>query len=58
MVEGLKNPNVVLKIGFVNDKVRDRLDAYKKAFDVLILYDGNMDFPLQLIQDIVQRKSS
>lgn len=53
MVVGLKHPNVVLKIGFINDKVEERMEAYKKVFDVLVLHDGSMGWPLQLIQDII-----
>lgn len=53
MAEGIKDPQVILKIGLVNDKVEQRLDAYKKVFDVLILHDGTFDFLLELLREIL-----
>jgi len=32
MADGMKHPNVLLKIGFVNDKVEERLAAYKVRY--------------------------
>jgi 5'-nucleotidase len=53
MAEGVKHPNVILKIGFVNDKVEERLEAYRKVFDVLILHDGSFQFVLDLLKEIL-----
>eukprot|EP01125_Pyxidicula_operculata_P005807 TRINITY_DN2026_c0_g1_i3.p1 TRINITY_DN2026_c0_g1~~TRINITY_DN2026_c0_g1_i3.p1 ORF type:complete len:254 (-),score=69.43 TRINITY_DN2026_c0_g1_i3:109-870(-) len=53
MAEGIKNPEVVLKIGFLNKNIEENLESYSKSFDVLILNDGTFEFPLQLIREII-----
>jgi len=53
MAEGVKDAQVLLKIGFVNDKVEQRLEAYKKVFDVLILHDGSFEFLESLLKEIL-----
>ncbi len=52
MLEGSGYENVI-KIGFLNDDVEKKLDAYQKAFDVVILNDGPMDFVNELLQEIL-----
>jgi hypothetical protein len=42
----------VIRIGFLNDQVDRRLEAYKRVFDVVITNDGPMDFVLALIHSI------
>jgi len=51
MTEGIKYDNI-LKVGFLNDKIEDNLPAYKKAYDVIILNDGTMNFVKELIKEI------
>eukprot|EP00904_Undaria_pinnatifida_P008861 jgi/Undpi1/5104/HiC_scaffold_19.g08456.m1 len=46
----------VITVGFLNDKVEERLEAYRSAFDVVILGDGSFDFVLQLLEDIAPKK--
>ena len=41
--------NNILTIGFLNDKVGERLESYLQSYDVVILGDGSMD----VVQDIV-----
>lgn len=53
MADGIKDPNVILKIGFVNDKVEERLEAYKAVYDVLILHDGTFEFVHELLDEII-----
>jgi len=55
MKEGL-NYSEVISIGFLNDRIEDRLHIYKNLYDVVILNDGTMDFALQLVNEIVQNK--
>ena len=58
MSEGLSH-DVVLKIGFLNEwKSSDkaRLEAYKANFDVVLINDDTMHFPIQLIQQIFYGK--
>lgn len=52
MAEGVKDTGVLLKIGFVNDKIEQRIDAYKQLYDVLILHDGTMDYVVRLLKEI------
>ncbi|CAM9219930.1 unnamed protein product [Laminaria digitata] len=46
----------VLTVGFLNDKVEERLDTYTSAYDVVILGDGNFDFVLQLLEDVAPKR--
>ncbi len=32
MAEGVKNPNVILTIGFLNNKIEENLEKYKVGF--------------------------
>lgn len=43
----------IIKIGFLNEEIDERLENYKKVFDVVILNDGKMDFVNSFIKDLV-----
>jgi hypothetical protein len=47
-------PNIVLKVGFLNDKHPDqgKLRQYEQAFDLLVIGDGSMGPVLHLLQQI------
>jgi 5'-nucleotidase len=45
MADGVPH-EAVLKIGFLNAKVDELLEAYKVAFDVVVLHDGDMGVAL------------
>jgi len=51
MVEGTKYDEII-KIGFLNENAKDNLKEYKKAFDIIILNDGTMNFVNKLIEKI------
>ncbi|MFA5931262.1 MAG: haloacid dehalogenase-like hydrolase [archaeon] len=51
MIEGI-HYNEIIKIGFLNDKIEENLELYKKAYDVIILNDGTMEFATKLIKEI------
>lgn len=51
MSDGLKFSEV-LSVGFLNDRINERLEIYKKTFDVVIVNDGSMQFPLDLVSQI------
>jgi 5'-nucleotidase len=51
MVEGFDCENII-KIGFLNDKTEEKLESYKKYFDIVILNDGPMDFINDLLKEI------
>ena len=51
MIEGF-DYECLLKIGFLNERVEEQLEDFKKNFDVVILNDGSMKFVLDLIKEI------
>ncbi|HNU81542.1 MAG TPA: hypothetical protein PKK65_02280 [bacterium] len=52
MVDGMAAA-AVLKIGFLNDKIRESLPAYRALYDVLILNDGDFALPLSILKDLL-----
>jgi len=55
MADGVKNPDVVLTVGFLNKKIEDNLAAYKEAFDVVLVDDQTMDFPNAILSDMLKK---
>jgi cytosolic 5'-nucleotidase 3 len=53
MVEGFDYDNL-LKIGFLNDKVEDNLEAYKQNFDIVLTNDTDMRYINDLLGQILQ----
>lgn len=53
MAKGFKYDNI-LKIGFLNEKIDEKLALYQKHFDALILNDGSFDFVNQLLRELVR----
>jgi len=51
MAEGLDYDNII-KIGFLNENVEERLALYKENFDVVLLGDGDFSFINDLVKDI------
>jgi 5'-nucleotidase len=49
MVTGFDYGNLI-KIGFLNDRVGENLENYKKTFDVVITNDGSLNFVNQLLK--------
>jgi cytosolic 5'-nucleotidase 3 len=52
MAEGMKH-DCILKIGFLNAKVEERLEYYKKRFDVVILGDGGFEEINSIIKEVI-----
>jgi hypothetical protein len=50
MAAGFDYDNLV-KIGFLNEGIKENLESYKKAFDVLILDDGPMHYINKLLKE-------
>lgn len=46
----------LLKIAFLNDKIRESLPAYRENYHALILNDGNFDLPLSILQEIIAQE--
>jgi len=53
MAEGAKNPDVVLKIGFLNSNNEERLEQHLNGFDVVLVDDQSMDFPIAILNDVL-----
>ncbi|CAL4061509.1 unnamed protein product [Meganyctiphanes norvegica] len=49
MAHGVPQPNNVLKIGFLNDKIEERMEMYKKNFDIVLVDDQTMEVCNRLI---------
>lgn len=52
MANGFPYRNL-LKIGFLNDKIRESLPVYREAYDALILNDGDFSLPLEILKEII-----
>ncbi|MBT4604682.1 hypothetical protein HOC01_03515 [archaeon] len=52
MAAGLEHDEV-LSIGFLNDRVDERLEAFKKGYDVILLGDPNFKYVNDLLRDIL-----
>ncbi|MCX6759748.1 MAG: haloacid dehalogenase-like hydrolase [Candidatus Nealsonbacteria bacterium] len=54
MVEGFDYDNLI-KIGFFNDKTKERKEAYKDAYDVLVENDSSLDFVNNFLKKISKK---
>jgi len=57
MADGVKNPDVVLTVGFLNKNIEDSLETYKENFDIVLVDDQTMDFPNALVSDVFKVSS-
>lgn len=53
MANGVANPSAILKVGFLNAKIEERLPQFMDAFDIVLVDDQTMDVPMAVIQKIV-----
>jgi len=51
MADGIPH-NTVLKVGFLNEKVDELLPKYCEIYDVIITHDGDMEYVVDLIQEV------
>jgi len=56
MAGGVKNPDTVLTIGFLNKNIEESLQTYKDSFDIVLIDDQTMDFPNALVTDVLNNK--
>jgi len=56
MADGIQGINVSLKIGFLNKNVEGNLPLYLDKFDVVLVDDQTMNFPMAIIEDILNEK--
>jgi len=55
MADGVEKLNVVFSIGFLNKKIEENLPLYKENFDVVLVDDQSMDFPMAVLQAIEEK---
>jgi 5'-nucleotidase len=55
MTEGFKYDEII-RIGFLSEDVEKHLEDYKKAYDIVILDDSNMDYVNELMQRILDTR--
>ena len=53
MVKGFDYEKII-KIGFLNESIRENLKSYKEDYDVVILNDGSMDYVNKLMREIIK----
>ena len=53
MADGVDNPAHVLKIGFLNVNLEQRMADYMDKFDIVLLDDQTMDCPLAILDKIL-----
>ena len=53
MISGFEYDNMIT-VGFLNEDVENKLEAYKKAFDVVITEDDTIDFVVNLVKEIIK----
>jgi 5'-nucleotidase len=57
MADGIENPEAVLKIGFLNANIEERLDNYMNLYDIVLMDDQTMNLPFQIIKKIGQTRN-
>ncbi|XP_059896234.1 cytosolic 5'-nucleotidase 3-like [Gadus macrocephalus] len=53
MADGVQEVEKVLKIGFLNDKVDERLPSYLNLYDIVLLKDETMEVPNAILDFLV-----
>ncbi|KAI4810930.1 hypothetical protein KUCAC02_013857 [Chaenocephalus aceratus] len=53
MADGAPNVENILKIGFLNDKVDERLDKYLDSYDIVLVKDETLEVPNAILQKVL-----
>ncbi|CAL9706229.1 unnamed protein product [Knipowitschia caucasica] len=53
MADGVANVDHILKIGFLNDKVEERLDKYLEHYDIVLVRDETLEVPNSILQKVL-----
>ena len=43
----------VIKIGFLNENIKEQLDIYKEKFDVVIINDGDFNYINKIVNQVL-----
>ncbi len=55
MTEGIE-PEVIIRIGFLNDNKEQLLEKYMQEFEVVITDDGDMEYVNEMVEEIISAK--
>ena len=58
MAAGVKDPECVLTIGFLNKNIEASLPKYQNSFDLVLVDDQSMTIPNTLLTDILNKSAS
>ncbi|XP_078253727.1 cytosolic 5'-nucleotidase 3 isoform X1 [Rhinoraja longicauda] len=53
MADGVQNTESILKIGFLNDKVEERLEKYMDSYDIVLVGEETLDLVNAILQKIL-----
>uniref|UniRef100_A0A8D3DBR9 5'-nucleotidase n=1 Tax=Scophthalmus maximus TaxID=52904 RepID=A0A8D3DBR9_SCOMX len=53
MADGAPSVENILKIGFLNDKVEERLDKYLDSYDIVLVKDETLEVPNAILQKVL-----
>jgi len=53
MGHGVRDPNAMIKIGFLYHHPEERLEKFMDMFDVVLINDQTMTVPKQIIQHVI-----
>ncbi|XP_046709377.1 7-methylguanosine phosphate-specific 5'-nucleotidase A-like isoform X3 [Silurus meridionalis] len=56
MADGVQNLHNILRIGFLNDKVDERMKQYISSYDIVLVKDETLDIPNAILNYITARK--
>lgn len=58
MADGADGAENVLKIGFLNDKVDEKLDVYMDSFDIVLVDDQTMDVANWILEKVLEERKN
>ncbi|KAM9783007.1 cytosolic 5'-nucleotidase 3 isoform 1-T1 [Neosynchiropus ocellatus] len=53
MADGVPNVENILKIGYLNDKVDERLDKFLESYDIVLVKDETLEVPNAILQKVL-----
>jgi len=55
MTQGVESISTCLNIGFLNDKIEERLPTYLESYDIVLIEDGTMAIPRKILDAIMNQ---
>lgn len=55
MTQGVESISTCLKIGFLNDKIEERLPSYQQNYDIVLIEDESMTIPRKIFDAILNK---